>query len=111
MLRNPAPSLIKSVAFVCMAMLLSFPLDSFAQEGRKPISRPAPVYPEMAKKYGVKGSVKVEIVIAADGHVKETKILGGHPMLAAAVEDALKNWKYAPAAGESTAVLDFDFHP
>jgi len=55
--------------------------------------------------------VKVEVVIAPDGRIKEMKVIGGHPMLVASVEDTLRNWKYAPASSDSTAVLDFDFRP
>jgi hypothetical protein len=32
-------------------------------------------------------------------------------MLIASVDDTLKNWKYAPAGGDSIVVLDFDFQP
>src|SRR5258706_4745113 len=57
------------------------------------------------------GIVKVQIVIAPDGRVKETKIIGGHPLLVNTVEETLKNWKYAPASAETTAQLEFNFHP
>jgi len=82
-----------------------------AQEGRKVISNPAPVYPETAKRLRLMGVVKVQIVIAPDGHVKETNIIGGHPLLVNAVEEALRNWKYAPAGSETTKQLEFSFHP
>jgi hypothetical protein len=31
-------------------------------------------------------------------------------VLVSAVEETLKNWKYAPASGETTALLQFNFH-
>jgi TonB family protein len=82
-----------------------------AQEARKVLAHPAPGYPDAARRYGITGAVKVQVVIAPDGHIKDMKILGGHPLLANAVEDTLKTWKYAPAPGETTTVLQFDFHP
>jgi outer membrane biosynthesis protein TonB len=82
-----------------------------AQEGRKLISHPTPVYPEMARKFALTGVVKVQVVIAADGHIKEMKFIGGHPILVATVEETLKSWKYAPASGDSTDLLEFNFHP
>lgn len=82
-----------------------------AQENRKLISHPAPIYPEMAKKFALTGVVKVQIVIAPDGHIKEMKFIGGHPLLVATVEDTLKHWRYAPTTSESTDVLEFNFHP
>ncbi len=48
-----------------------------AQESRKVIANPVPVYPETAKRFRLTGIVKVQIVIAPDGRVKETKIIGG----------------------------------
>ncbi len=75
------------------------------------ISNPVPTYPAVAKSFHITGVVKVQVVIAADGHIKATEVLGGHPLLVEAVEETLKKWKYAPASGESTALLEFDFHP
>ena len=82
-----------------------------AQEGRKLISHPAPAYPEAARKFSLSGVVKVQVVIAADGHVKDIKVIGGHPMLVLSVQETLKTWQYAPASGETTATLEFTFHP
>jgi outer membrane biosynthesis protein TonB len=53
----------------------------------------------------------VQVVIGTDGRIKETNVVGGHPLLVATVEDTLKNWKYAPASNETTAQLEFRFHP
>jgi TonB family protein len=82
-----------------------------AQESRKAVSNPSPTYPEVAKKLHLVGTVKVQIVIAADGRIKEKNFIGGHPLLVNAVEDTLKNWKYAPSSVETTAQLEFNFHP
>ncbi len=57
------------------------------------------------------GVVKVQVVIAAYGQIKEVKVIGGHSLLVNAVEKALQNWKYAPSNGETTASLEFSFHP
>jgi TonB family protein len=82
-----------------------------AQEGRKVLSNPVPTYPEVARKLHLAGTVKVQVVIGADGRIKETSFIGGHPLLVNSVEDALKNWKYAPASAETTKQLEFNFHP
>jgi TonB family protein len=80
-----------------------------AADARKPVVSPNPEYPEIARRMNISGTVKVEIVIAADGSIKSAKVLGGHPLLADAVQRALKKWKYAPAASDSTLLLDFKF--
>jgi TonB family protein len=82
-----------------------------AQEGRKLLSNPTPPFPEIARRMHLAGVVKVQVVIATDGKIKETKVIGGHPLLVSAVEDTLKNWKYAPASAETTTQLEFNFHP
>jgi len=78
-------------------------------ETRKPVSNPNPEYPEIARRMNITGTVKMEIVIAADGSIKSLKVLGGHPLLVDAVEKALKQWKYAPSSSESTIQVDFKF--
>jgi TonB family protein len=101
---------IAARTFLGMALTLSA-VNLSAQEGRKVISNPVPVYPEVAKNFHVTGVVKVQVVIAPDGHIKSTQVIGGHPLLVDAVKETLKHWKYAPASAESTAVLEFNFHP
>jgi TonB family protein len=93
--------------FVLSAPALTLP----AQETRRLLSGPNPVYPNLARKMQLSGTVKVQITIGADGAIKEMKFVGGHPILIGAVQNALKEWKYAPAPGETTVSLEFSFHP
>jgi TonB family protein len=85
--------------------------NASGQETRKAISKPAPRYPEIARHMNLVGSVKVEVVIGPDGKIKNTNVVGGHPILINATLDALKEWKYEPAKPETVATLIFDFHP
>jgi TonB family protein len=101
---------IAARSFLAMVLLLTA-VNLPAQEGRKLISNPTPAYPETAKRFRLTGVVKVEVVVAPDGKIKSTKIIGGHPLLVNAVEETLKGWRYAPAATETTAVLEFKFNP
>lgn len=82
---------------------------SFAQQGRKPISSPAPEYPDIARKMNLTGVVKIEVLIGTDGEIKATNVVGGHPILVDAAEKALKKWKYPPASSETKALLEFKF--
>ena len=59
----------------------------------------------------ISGTVKIEVVVAANGTVREARIVGGHPVLANAALEAAKKWRFEPAAGESTGVIDFKFEP
>jgi TonB family protein len=98
-----------SMALLIVVLSLSS-VPGFAQEGRKALIHPQPAYPELAKELSLKGTVRVEVVIGADGEIKSTKVLGGHPILAQASVDALRKWKYAAASTETTTVLEFTFH-
>jgi len=78
---------------------------------RRAKTRVQPVYPELARKMNIAGTVKIEVVVAPNGTVKDARIMGGHPVLANAALDAAKKWRFEPAAGESSGVIDFKFEP
>jgi TonB family protein len=70
-----------------------------------------PNYPDLARKMNLAGTVKVEVTVAANGTVKEAHVTGGHPVLAGAALEAAKKWRFEPAAGESSGIIDFKFEP
>ena len=114
MILAQAAKLARITALASLAITLFLNLTGanlLAQETRKAISNPAPRYPELAKTLHLSGVVKVQIVIAPDGKITSTKVLGGHPLLVSSVEETLKTWKYAPASAETTTQLEFNFHP
>ena len=90
--------------------------SAFAQSGateegkRKVKTKTSPAYPELARRMNVTGKVKIEVVITPDGHVKSTRVVGGHPLLVQACQDSVKEWKFVPAAEETTQIVEFDFH-
>jgi protein TonB len=99
-----------------IAALVFSGVSGFAQSGstdeskRKVKTKTLPGYPELAKRMNVSGKVKIEVVITPDGHVKSTRVVGGHPLLVQACQDAVKEWKFVPAPEESTQVVEFEFH-
>jgi len=76
---------------------------------RRVKSQVQPAYPELARRMNVKGSVKLLVTVGQNGSVKSTKVVGGHPLLVTASEDAVRRWKFEPASEESTGVIEFDF--
>jgi TonB family protein len=78
---------------------------------RKVRTRITPIYPDLARKMGLSGSVKLEVVVSPNGTVKETKVIGGHPILVNAALEAVKKWKFETASAESTGTLEFKFQP
>ena len=90
------------------AVLACLPASATDEE-RRPTSRVAPQYPELAKKMRVTGSVRLEVTVAPNGTVKLVRPLGGHPLLVDAATTAVKKWRYKPSIGESITVVQFHF--
>jgi protein TonB len=71
------------------------------------IFQPEPEYPPLARMARIEGTVRLEAVIAADGTIRDLKILSGHPLLVKAALDAVARWRYQPTLlnGEPVEVL------
>lgn len=78
---------------------------------RKVVNKVAPFYPELARRMNLSGAVKVEVVVAPNGSVKSTKVIGGSPVLAQAAVDAMRKWKWEPAPQETTELVELKFQP
>jgi protein TonB len=61
-----------------------------------PVRRVEPQYPQLARQARIQGTVELEGIIAVDGHLRELRIKSGHPLLAKAAYDAVRQWIYAP---------------
>jgi protein TonB len=55
-----------------------------------------PAYPVIAREAHVQGTVQLSASIAPNGTVEDLHVLSGSPLLVAAAEDAVKQWKYQP---------------
>ena len=60
------------------------------------VSAPSPVYPEIAKRAGVQGIVRLQVRATKDGRIEVDKILSGSPTLADAAISAVKKWRVRP---------------
>ena len=79
-------------------------------EEKRPVKHlVTPTMPELAKKLNLTGTVRIEIVIAPDGTVKRSRVLGGHPVLAAEAERAAQKSTFEAASHETTETIDFKF--
>jgi TonB family protein len=99
-----------------MSVLLS-PSPTMAQSSdqsaseRKVITRVEPEYPDALKRLYIGGVVRVEVLVAPNGVVKSTKLLGGSPILGQSTMKAVKQWKYAPAAADEVFTVKIEFDP
>ncbi len=103
-------ALVAIVAVVVGSGSVNLPgQDSGSDIVRRAKSKVQAVYPELARKMNITGTVKVQVVVAPNGTVKDAKVVGGHPVLAGAALDAVRKWRFEPAPVESTGVVDFKF--
>jgi periplasmic protein TonB len=62
----------------------------------KLVKKVIPEYPPLAKTARVSGVVRLLGVIAKDGTIQNLQVISGHPLLARAALEAVKQWVYQP---------------
>jgi protein TonB len=55
-----------------------------------------PSYPPLARQARIQGTVVLQAQIGKDGNIQNLQLVSGHPMLAPAAIEAVKQWKYKP---------------
>jgi TonB family protein len=78
---------------------------------RKAKLKVEPVYPEVARRMSIAGTVRLAVTVAPNGTVKSSKPVGGHPLLVNAATEAIKRWRFEPATTESSGIVEFKFQP
>jgi protein TonB len=59
-------------------------------------SKIEPVYPMIAKRARVQGTVTLRAIISTQGTIESLQVIDGHPILVSAAVDAVKQWRYKP---------------
>jgi protein TonB len=60
------------------------------------IRKVPPTYPPLARQARISGNVVLQAQISKTGDIINLQLLSGHPMLAPAAIEAVKQWKYKP---------------
>jgi protein TonB len=70
------------------------------------VKRVQPNYPPLARQARIQGQVLLQAEISKDGTIENLRLISGHPMLAPAAIEAVKQWRYRPYMlnGEPVAV-------
>ena len=55
-----------------------------------------PIYPPLARQARIQGTVMLQAVIGKDGRIENLQMISGHPMLAPAAIEAVRQWRYRP---------------
>jgi len=102
----------RTLVSLLLAGVVAITTCAWAQrESRVAKTKVEPVYPELARRMRLSGVVKVQLTVAPNGTVKDAKLVGGHPVLANAVLEAVKKWRYEARPQETTENLQFRFDP
>jgi TonB family protein len=67
-------------------------------ERAEPIYTVKGEYPDIARQAGVEGTVVVQALVGLDGRVRDTRIVRSIPMLNGAAQEAVRQWRFKPAA-------------
>jgi TonB family protein len=114
------PTFLRKMAICLLGVGMSIcaisPARIAAQAAQEEITRKVktktqPVYPELAKRMNISGTVKLQVVVAPNGTVKSAKIVGGHPLLANSSVDAVKKWRFEAGPEETTGLVELKFSP
>ena len=115
-----ARSLSSRVSFIFAAFILIFgfvavPRCVAQQEvnsgSRRLVEKVQPVYPILARKNNLSGSVKLRVTVAADGHAKEVAVIGGNPVFVDSATESVKKFKWSSADRETVETLEVRFNP
>ncbi len=68
-----------------------------------------PVYPPEAKKKGIEGQVRLNVVVNTKGEVTETEVLSGPEELRPSTVEAVKQWRYEPLGKDFKATIDVNY--
>ncbi|MFZ0275774.1 MAG: energy transducer TonB [Candidatus Sulfotelmatobacter sp.] len=106
---------ISAAVLVLLALIGFAPYHASTQEvsaaNRKVAVKVAPEYPALARSMNIQGIVRADVLVAPNGKVTSVEVKGGHPLLAKAAQDALRQWKWEAASHETHETVELHFNP
>jgi protein TonB len=80
---------------------------STGAQAAKLIHQIKPPYPALAKAARIQGIVRLEAIINRQGSIQDLRVVSGHPLLANAAAEAVRQWRYQPTLlnGEPADVI------
>jgi TonB family protein len=109
---NSTPTrLLCLVALFLVAACLDTIIVRAQSTDRKILKKVDVNYPDLLKKSNIGGTVKLKVLVKADGSVKSVEIVGGNPILADSAKNSVVQWKFASAAAESSVDVAIVFDP
>ena len=112
--QNLRPIVI-SALIVCNLGMGPFHADAVAQpiqhaqSKRQIVRRAEPDYPELARRAKLRGNVRLQVKVGADGSVASVQALGGNPIFIKAGMEAIKQWRWERASGDTEESVQLTF--
>jgi TonB family protein len=111
MRRGSPVSMVVLFCTLAFASTLCVSQQEQFENNRKIVNKVVPGYPAMARTLNLKGTVRLEALVLPNGSIKTVEVKGGHPVLAQAAENAIRKWKWEPAAHETVEPIEVKFDP
>jgi TonB family protein len=92
-----------------LALVVIMSIPALASDYRAIKSKVPPIYPDLARRMKIEGTVNVEATVDAEGKVKSAKALNGNAILVPAAEDAVYKWRFESASAESKEKVEINF--
>jgi TonB family protein len=103
-------SILKVLPVLALACLAFTAAPLHAQDkARAPVHKVPPVYPLVARQMGISGSITVSTTVDPSGKVIKAESPNGSKLFVAAAIEAVKQWKFAPAASTDTFPVTVNF--
>ena len=67
------------------------------------------MFPPIAKRARLSGTVKMVVVVTAEGEVRTVRTVGGNPVFVSAAESAVRQWKFEAAKQETSSLVAIVF--
>jgi TonB family protein len=107
-LRHAAVRLLQAAVFALVVVLA---MPGSAADDRAVKTKVAPIYPDIARRMHITGTVNIEATVDPEGKVSNAKTVSGNALLAPAAEDAVRKWKFVPGPGTSKVDVEITFTP
>jgi TonB family protein len=98
--------------FACLLLsLVAVGVARGQEQERKILKKVDAKYPDILRRKGIGGTVRLKATVKADGTVKNVEVAGGNPILAEAAKTAVLQWKFTPASAEANVDVTLNFDP
>ena len=100
---------VSLLAAATVAAMVALMLPGAAEEERALMERVEPEYPDLARRMGIFGVVKLALIVDCVGRVVRVYTLSGDSILADAAVAAAWRWRYTSGVGRARVEEEFDF--